>query len=125
MVTMVCLLKRRAGMSRDEFREYYEERHAPLGLSYIPSEIVANQRRYLEPFTNPTDSDSEAVEDFDVITELSFESRDQLEAAMQRLADPEAAEIMGKDEMNLFDRPATRVFIVDATCTSAIPPASG
>ena len=38
------------------------------------------------PFSYPTDDDSEAVEDFDVVTEISFESREDLDASMQRLA---------------------------------------
>ncbi|MFT5417340.1 MAG: hypothetical protein ACI915_003677, partial [Gammaproteobacteria bacterium] len=37
MFKVIILIKRKNGMSVEEFRNYYEAKHAPLGASKIPN----------------------------------------------------------------------------------------
>ena len=59
----VCLLSRKPGTTREAFREYYENRHAPLGSRYFP--FAKYVRNHLLASDEPVD--------FDVITEFFFD----------------------------------------------------
>ena len=39
MIKMVFMLKRRPGMSRADFIQYYESHHARLGEKYVPNAV--------------------------------------------------------------------------------------
>jgi len=66
MVKIIFLLKRKPGLTPAEFRQQYEEVHAPLALSLFP-----NVRRYVRNYimTNVMPADAEEP-DFDCITEI-------------------------------------------------------
>ena len=75
MVKMIALLRRKAGMSREDFIQYYETKHVPLILKHV--KIMADYRRsYVVPGNmdvfalerDPTASLS-ALNTFDVLTE--------------------------------------------------------
>jgi hypothetical protein len=111
MIKMIFMLKRRPGMSREAFIERYENGHAQLGAKHV-GDAARYVRRYLEPI--PELFTGEVIEpDHDVITELWFDSQDQYERAMQRLAEPDAVAEIVADEEGLFDRSKHRVFMVD------------
>ena len=116
MAKLVCFLKRRKGMSFDEFVKYYETRHAPLAAPYMTN-ARHYTRRYLQPSSNPTNTVAPAA-DFDVITEIWFDHRAALDADMAKLGAPDVAKMIAVDEEKVFDRPATRVFIIDHECVS-------
>jgi uncharacterized protein (TIGR02118 family) len=103
MFKMVCLLKRRPGMSLEEFKSYYESTHRKIGEKYLPT-CARYVRRYLTPFgANPVTGEA-ARPEYDVLTEIWFESREAFDAAMASLADPEVAREIAEDEERLFDR---------------------
>ena len=66
MIKMIFMLKRRPGMSREEFVRYYESTHAKLGEKHVRN-AARYVRRYLkglpEPFTGTV-----REPDYDVIT---------------------------------------------------------
>jgi len=70
MVKAMFLLKRKPGLTPAEFRQQYEEVHAPLALSLFP-----NLRRYVRNYiaTNVMPADVEEP-DFDCITEIWFDN---------------------------------------------------
>lgn len=111
MIKLIFMLKRRPGMSREDFIARYEGGHAQLGAKHVPN-AARYVRRYLEPL--PELFTGEVIEpDHDVITELWFDDEEQYAIAMLRLAEPDiAAEIVADEEL-LFDRSKHRVFIVD------------
>lgn len=106
----VFLLKRRPGMSFDDFVAYYESTHARLGERVLPT-AQRYVRRYLTPF--PPSSGEPAEQEFDVITEIWFEDRAAFEAAVARLQDPATAAEIAADEERLFDRSSIRLFTVE------------
>ena len=111
MIKMVFLLKRKAGLSREEFIRQYESGHARLGEKHVPN-AARYVRRYLEQV--PELFTAAAVEPaHDVITELWFENREQYDIAMERLSQPEVVAEIVADEETIFDRAMHRVFIVD------------
>jgi hypothetical protein len=103
MFKAVCLLKRRASMSFEEFQSYYENHHRKLGEKWVPTQ-VKYVRRYLHPVgRNPITGEAPATE-YDVLTEMWFENRAAFEAAMEALGAPDASAEIAADEEQLFDR---------------------
>ncbi|MEQ8661552.1 MAG: EthD domain-containing protein [Gammaproteobacteria bacterium] len=111
MFKVMILIKRKPGMSMEEFIDYYETRHAPLGASKVP-----NLKRYVRHFVRPygnavyqADSDAPC----DVLTELWFDDEADFERGMAYLTEPETAAIIAADEEQLFDRASIRFMIME------------
>mgnify|MGYP002682460184 FL=1 len=94
-----CLLTRRADMTRQAFREYYECSHAPLGMRYFPFQ------KYLR--NHVLESSSEI--DFDVIMESCFS--DQVDVAAINHGDVRS--IMDRDERTFMTQDLIRSASVD------------
>jgi EthD domain len=116
MVKMVFMLKRKPGMSRADFIQYYESHHRLLGEKYVPN-AVRYVRRYLEPVPGPW---SKPADEFDVLTELWFANQQEADKAMKHLSEPAIHEEIAQDEARLFDRSRSQVYIISES-ESAIP----
>ena len=108
MIKTIALIKRKPGMSMEDFVRHYEEVHAPLALKHFPtfSKYVRNYVVAMPGTDGP---------DFDCITEFWF---DDLEGAMkvqEILGDyqTEVGKIFLADEERFQDRAKTRSFLVD------------
>jgi uncharacterized protein (TIGR02118 family) len=111
MYKLVAFLKRRPGMSVGDFRDYYENTHAPLART-----MITGMRRYVRRYLTSEEVagyPSTAPFPFDVITELWFDSEAGFLDGIASLGDPRNAEILRQDELKLFDREAGRQFVVD------------
>jgi uncharacterized protein (TIGR02118 family) len=99
-------LKRKPGLSPEEFADYYEHNHVPLVLStaFIPSVYKRNYIQRGDAFNIEGDEIG-----FDCMTELVFADRDELLAWMTSLGIDEIA----RDEERFIDRAATRAYVVD------------
>jgi hypothetical protein len=73
MIKYMFALKRKPGMSLEEFKDYYENHHAPLALG--GSKFVKYRRSYVIPgaYTSPHVDHKIPEPDFDVISEIWFE----------------------------------------------------
>ncbi len=107
---MLLFMKRRPGMTVGEFRDYYENVHAPLSTKHARN-MTHYVRRYLEPLPHP---ETGAWNDppFDVITEIWYDD----EAAFRSLVDVMTTTTMPReiveDEERLFDRTSFRIATV-------------
>ncbi len=111
-VKAIALLRKKDGLSREAFIAYYETRHAPLILSLLPH-IADYRRNYVNlegAFVSPV-----AAVDFDSVTEMRFASRAHYDSFLVAAGDPEIAALIAQDEENVFDRTATRMFVVEET----------
>jgi len=70
MVKAILLLKRKPGLTPAEFRQQYEEVHAPLVLKQYP-DIRKYVRNYVATNVIPADVEEP---DFDCITEVWFDN---------------------------------------------------
>ncbi|MEN3976438.1 EthD domain-containing protein [Emcibacter sp. SYSU 3D8] len=111
MFKTVCLLKRRQGMSFEDFVTYYETHHRKIGEKVLPT-CVRYMRRYLRPVPNPVTGEAAEL-DYDVLTEMWFETREAFEAAMTALSAPEVAAEIAEDEEKLFDRSKNRFCTIE------------
>lgn len=111
MFKTVCLLKRKPGMSFEDFMDYYESYHAKLGEKVLPDGI-RYVRRYLRGVPNPVTGEVAELE-YDVLTEMWFETREAYDEAMAALSEPKIAAEIVEDEEKLFDRPKIRFCTIE------------
>lgn len=110
VIKVVTLLKRKPGLTREQFRDHYETVHRHLGEKYLFPHAIRYVRRYVEP---PRGSSSyEASPDFDVMMEVWFPDESAMSAAMQAINSPDAQREILADEENLFDHETTKSFTV-------------
>jgi uncharacterized protein (TIGR02118 family) len=105
MIKAIALIKRKDGLSREEFAEHYEEVHAPLILSLMPA-----LRRYVRNHVLETPGTGESP--FDCITEFWVDSS---EDGTQSLAfwESEAGRVIRDDETKFIDTSKTVISLVN------------
>ena len=111
MIKTIALLRKKAGLTREQFIRYYETRHAPLILSIAPQ--VCDYRRNFLVEEGAIVAPGAAPRDYDVITELWYPDAAAFAAAMAAFTDPVNAARIAADEENVFDRSATRFYTVE------------
>ncbi len=111
---ILLFMKRRPGMSRDEFMRYYEDKHVLLALKYANG-MTAYKRKFLNPQAHFETGKCAELE-FDVITELCFDNEETFNQVLKYLANSPMPDEIVEDEKNLFDRTTFRV----ATCTEFV-----
>ncbi len=109
MYKVIGLLKRRAGMSPQDFRAYYESHHRVIGEKYLRDYAVRYLRRYLQGFADPI-TGQVAEQEYDVLLEIWYRDQQAFEAANRRFTEPEISAEIAADEEKLFDRSASRFY---------------
>jgi EthD domain len=107
-VTLITLLKRRAGMSKTDFITYYETHHRLIGEKVLRG--YAN--RYVRRFLHPTDG-VDRHEDADVVLEIDFPDQATADACFAAMAAPATMAEIVEDEAKLFDRSRIRTFTLE------------
>ena len=100
MFKQVCLLTRKPGMSMDAFKDYYEQRHAPLLAPMMPL-ALRYVRRFVQPEIHPFSNEPMKVP-FDCLMELWWKDRVEFEQAMAALGEGDNFQRIYEDEENIF-----------------------
>jgi uncharacterized protein (TIGR02118 family) len=107
MIKLVFTLRRREGMSREEFQRYWREQHAPLVTSHAEALHI---RRYVQTHARETDLDelistSRGSEPgfYDGVAELWWDSVEELVAAYATDAGQAAGAALLEDEQRFID----------------------
>ncbi|MBK6297422.1 MAG: EthD domain-containing protein [Sphingomonadales bacterium] len=110
---IMILLKRKDGMSAEEFRQHYETSHVAMAKRYLGHLFLDYRRNYtlatgevVGEAPNPAIADSH----FDAITEIWLKDRDAWVEMQKIVGDPVIGKIFMDDEENFLDRPALRIF---------------
>lgn len=112
MFKVITLLKRRAGLTLEQFIELYEKEHAVLGAEKLRGHVVHYERRYLHPL--PSTRPAAARDpDYDVVMEAWYEDRAAYDRSQTALREASNAEEIAADEERLFDRSMIRSFSVE------------
>jgi uncharacterized protein (TIGR02118 family) len=106
-IKSVVLLRRKPGMTREEFVDYYENHHVPLALGLMPS-ISRHVRNYVNHDTvssrrQASGENSGPAPYFDVITEVWFDDEAAHRAFRDALSDPEVVRVLQEDEDRFLD----------------------
>ena len=113
MIKVVTLLKRKPGMSMEDFIHHYETRHSKIGEKYLSAHAVRYVRRYLRPL--PDSIMPKKMEDpyYDAVMEIWYPDLSALEASFAGLSTPEAQAEIVEDEAKLFDRSRIHSYVVE------------
>jgi hypothetical protein len=112
---MVVLFRRKHGLTSEQFREHYENKHVPLAMTLFPY-LQGYRRNYIRHDLRHQHAGNELTNaplDFDVITEISFASQTDYDRMMREMADPAIRDQVIADEKRFLDRSATVVFLID------------
>jgi uncharacterized protein (TIGR02118 family) len=104
MIKLMLVASRRQDMSREDFRTYYENVHAPLAAS-----LMTHCNRYVRNFVDEEISGEQA---FDVVTEFWFDRDGPWQEALAQLSDPAGRKMLEEDEARFIDRASVRLFTV-------------
>ena len=117
MIKLVFAIRRRDGMTRDEFQRYWREQHAPLVARHAEALRI---RRYVQVHTRDTDLDAAIsasrgadTQPFDGVAELWWDSLDDLVAAYSTEAGQDAGAELLADERRFIDLASSPLWLGD------------
>ncbi|MBE0556075.1 MAG: EthD domain-containing protein [Proteobacteria bacterium] len=114
MVKLVTLLKRRPGLSMEEFVDYYETKHSKIGEKYLSPHAVRYVRRYFRPLPETIiPAACQTEQPYDLVMEIWFADQAALRAAFADLGTAAAQAEIVEDEGKLFDRSRIHFFLVE------------
>jgi hypothetical protein len=108
MYKLISLVRRKPGITKQEFKDYYENHHKKLGERYLPPYCKKYLRRYLEWIPHPMKPGQTPGPDIDCLVELWFDSLADYRAFEASVAAPELVKLITADEELFVDR--TRSF---------------
>jgi uncharacterized protein (TIGR02118 family) len=115
VIKLVFTLRRREGMSREEFQRYWREQHAPLVRRHAEALRI---RRYVQthavetPLSEPISASRESAPDaYDGVAELWWDSFEDLVAAYSSDAGQAAGAELLEDEQRFIDLPRSPLWL--------------
>ncbi len=113
MLKAVVLLKRKEGLTTEQFIDHYENRHVPLVREVLPT-IGKYVRNYLDTVSVSAGRQEGAAPTpyFDVITEIWFEDQVAYQAFVDALSDPDVSGRLQEDEERFLDRSIVQTYSV-------------
>lgn len=133
MIRIMWLLRRKPGVSFEQFREHYENSHAVLGETYLGHLLLAYRRNYILPSESAGGGSAVMSKmlaskawDYDCITEWDLADEAAFEQVVATLSDPAIGTLFHDDEEHFLDRTSVRLIRCDqhATDTSTSMPPS-
>ena len=112
MFKVIWLLRRKEGITFEQFREHYETSHSVIGQKYFGHLIIDYKRNYnrlLENGGAPVGH----VSDWDCITEWIMPNQEALEETGRLLKDPVIGAIFDEDEEKFLMEGGSRMHICD------------
>jgi hypothetical protein len=118
MVKLIFMLKRKPGLSKEQFRAHYEGSHVELAHKYI-GHLLTTYRRFYPTFASLNPSDQPASGpvpfefEYDAITEMEVADEGAVMEMQRIFNDPVINPILAEDELKFLDREATVMMVVN------------
>ena len=116
MIKFVYAVRRKPGLSVEEFRDYWLNRHGPLVKSFAGA---LRAKRYVQshtldtPFNQITQTARGSKPAYDGLTEIWWDSLEDLAAAGQTPEGQQANVALASDEAQFCDLPNCSVFFTE------------
>ena len=124
MPKAMFLMKRLPGITPEQFREHYEEKHIPLALRYIGHLLKDYRRNYpTRVIVDPagaalSGADAAPFCDYDCITEMWVAHEEDLAHMAQIFSDPAIAPILAEDESKFLESKEAVMILTEEVCTN-------
>ncbi|RJG03174.1 EthD domain-containing protein [Noviherbaspirillum sedimenti] len=110
MIKFIVMLKKRADLTTEQFRDYYESTHAVHAVDKLGHLWAEYRRNYpLQSFSMA--SGEPAAFEYDAITEIVFKDQAAFDEMMRITSEPETKRFFAEDEAKFLDRDACRHLI--------------
>jgi uncharacterized protein (TIGR02118 family) len=115
MIKILLFIKKKDGLSRSQFVDYYENRHVPLIRSHVGRFLTGYTRNYIDPGAPLSASTASGPSqlDVDVVTELIVKDEATMQEMFSVAGEPDVAAEIAADEEKFVDRSASRMFIAE------------
>src|ERR1700733_14795841 len=117
MDRILLLLKRKPGLTFDEFQHHYETSHALLGERFFGHLFKSYRRNYIPDGTRFANASAPLENAYDCITELIFKDAKGSEEFNRIASNPEVRRTLMEDEERFLDRSVcsnASVFSIDS-----------
>jgi uncharacterized protein (TIGR02118 family) len=111
MIKVIGLFKRKPGLTPREFRDYYEEVHAPLARRTAP--MGDDYRRNYPQLSRVEGKEIPGDAAYDAVSEVWFQDQAAYDAFAQAMLDPQVRETLVADEARFMDRTQSIIMIVE------------
>ena len=117
MLKVIVCMKRKPGVSREEFQRYWREEHASVVRETAPA-MGMRRNVHNDTISTPLDSAMRAgrgadMDDYDGVAESWFDSYEALLAATSTDEGRRAARRLAEDEARFIDFSRSRIFFVN------------
>ncbi|WP_158807844.1 EthD domain-containing protein [Beijerinckia sp. L45] len=106
MIKMTLLISRKAGMSLEDFKDYWLNKHLPVVQS-VP-EVGRYSKRYVQQYNTYSSPSHTGAAPFDGIAEAWFDS---LEDALALTTSDNWLNVVKKDDLNFLDVTKTQMML--------------
>lgn len=116
MFKWVIAIRKKRGLSREAFIDYYENHHVPRMTALVP--LPAIYRRNYVVLDDPllaVDGRGGGEEDlpFDCLTECVFDTREEAQRLVAAFSRPEILAIIAADEAHFIEPGCQKMYIVE------------
>jgi hypothetical protein len=130
MIRILWLLRRKPGISFEQFRDHYETSHAVLGEKYFGHLMLGYRRHYVLPAENAATPTMQVVLeakgwDYDCVAEWDLRDAAAFDQVFAMLSDPVIGKVFHDDEEHFLDRSSVRLVLCDRRETdtsNSVPP---
>jgi hypothetical protein len=119
MAKLIFFLKRKPGVTPEQFRDHYERSHVRFAQKYIGHLLTGYVRNYpifaaLDPSNVPAGTQPAPYDlGYDAITEMRVKNMAAIEEIGRIFNDPEIQPILKADEKKFLDDKATVMIVCD------------
>ena len=113
MMKIVILIKKKSGMSREDFINHYETSHAPMGKRMLGHLWVKYVRNYPKSLMEYQPEETSVADSYDAVTEIWLKDEAAMTEMSRLINEPENNKIILADEEMFQDRLKTRLLVVE------------
>jgi len=119
LFSTILTIRKKRGLSREEFIDYYENKHTALVGKLLPSTLLQYRRNYVideDPLSRRLAAgrgDDAEMPDIAVITEARFATREDAEALVEAFLSDDVLPQILADEANFIEPGGVRWRVVE------------
>lgn len=116
MFKIIMLIKKKPGISREAFMDYYDNRHVPLMHKLLSKGAAVHRRNYVIPNVadiGSADNLDASGDDYDVICEVFYEDLATAQSVMKDFEDEDIRRQTEEDEAQFQLRGSIKRYVVE------------